>query len=61
MGQIAIRASYIFGLLTGGLDIGIMFIAVDIMNWNGTVWKIVSNIVVIILNYIASKLVIFKK
>ena len=47
--------------LTGGLDIGIMFIAVDIMNWNGTVWKIVSNIVVIILNYIASKLVIFKK
>ena len=48
-------------LLTGGLDIGIMFIAVDIMNWNGTVWKIVSNIVVIILNYIASKLVIFKK
>ena len=48
-------------LLTGFLDVAIMFVAVDLMNWNGMLWKIISNIIVIILNYIASKLVIFKK
>ena len=48
-------------LLTGILDIGIMFVAVDLMSWNGVFWKIISNILVIILNYAASKLVIFKK
>ncbi len=47
-------------ILTGVLDVGIMFVAVDFMNWNGTVWKIISNVLVIILNYVASKLVIFK-
>ena len=46
---------------TGILDIGIMYLAVDILNWNSTVWKLISNIIVIVLNYVASKLVIFKK
>lgn len=48
-------------VLTGVLDVGIMWIAVDIMNWNSILWKVISNILVIIANYIASKLVIFKK
>ena len=48
-------------LLTGLLDVGIMYVTVDVMGWNGMVWKLVSNVIVIILNYIASKLVIFKK
>lgn len=47
-------------LLTGILDIGIMLVAVDLMHWNGTIWKLISNVFVIILNYVASKLVIFK-
>lgn len=46
---------------TGILDVGIMFLAVDVMNLNSTVWKFISNIIVIALNYIASKLLIFKK
>lgn len=45
---------------TGLLDVGIMYLAVDVMNWNSTVWKLISNVIVIILNYIASKLVIFR-
>lgn len=48
-------------LATGILDVGIMYVAVDVANANGTVWKIVSNVLVIIINYVASKLVIFKK
>ncbi len=46
---------------TGVLDVLIMYLAVDVMGWNGTVWKLISNIVVVILNYIASKLFTFRK
>lgn len=48
-------------ILTGILDMVIMYLAVDVMEWNGTLWKILSNVLVVILNYIASKLVIFKR
>ena len=48
-------------LLTGLLDVGIMYAAVDVMHWNAIPWKLASNVLVIVLNYIASKLVIFRK
>ena len=48
-------------LLTGLLDIAIMYIFVDILKFNDIIIKVLSNIIVIILNYIASKLVIFSK
>lgn len=47
-------------LLTGLLDTGIMYICVDILNWNDMIIKMISNILVIVLNYVASKLIIFK-
>ena len=47
-------------LATGVLDVVIMYLAVDVMHWNATLWKLISNVIVIILNYIASRLVIFK-
>lgn len=47
-------------IATGLLDVGIMFLAVDVLHWNSTVWKLISNVLVIIINYIASKLIIFK-
>lgn len=50
-----------FRILTGILDVAIMAFAVDLMGWNGLLWKIISNVIVIILNYIASKFVVFKK
>lgn len=46
---------------TGVLEVGIMFVAVDMLHWNALIWKILCNIIVIILNYVASKLIIFKK
>ena len=45
-------------LATGILDILIMFVCVDML---GMHMKILSNVLVIVLNYIFSKLVIFKK
>ena len=47
--------------LTGVLDVAIMFVAVDLLSGNSLLWKIVSNIIVILLNFIASKILIFKK
>ncbi len=48
-------------IATGVLDVVIMYVAVDVLTMNSTVWKLISNIIVIILNYILSKLIIFKK
>lgn len=48
-------------LATGFVDLGCMWIFVDILNFNDVVIKILSNVLVIILNYIASKLFIFRK
>ena len=48
-------------LATGVLDIVIMFICVDIMGLHSLLMKVISNVLVIILNYVFSKLVIFKK
>ncbi len=52
---------FICRIATGIMDVGIMWLAVDKMQWNAMVWKFISNVIVIILNYIASKLVIFVK
>ena len=46
---------------TGLIDLLIMYIAVDVLKWNPILWKLISNVIVIILNYIASRLVIFRK
>ncbi|MBQ9394631.1 MAG: GtrA family protein [Proteobacteria bacterium] len=46
---------------TGLLDVLIMYITVDVMEWNAAVWKIISNIIVIIGNYVLSKFVVFSK
>lgn len=48
-------------MLTGALDVGIMAFAVDYMHWNGLLWKILSNVLVLVSNYFASKFIIFKK
>ena len=46
-------------LLTGLLDLLIMMIFVDALHFNDLVIKVISNIIVIVLNYLASKLLIF--
>ena len=46
---------------TGVLDLVIMYFAVDVFSLNALLWKTISNVIVIVLNYAASKLIIFRK
>ncbi len=48
-------------LATGIMDVAVMYLSVDLLHFNDIVMKIVSNVFVVILNYIFSKLFIFKK
>lgn len=48
-------------LATGILDIVIMYLCVDMLGMNDVIIKAGSNALVIILNYVASKLIIFRK
>lgn len=54
---------YFYGcrLLTGFLDLAVMYVSVDLMHFSGMTMKCIANVLVILANYIASKLVIFKK
>lgn len=47
-------------LATGVVDWACMFIFVDLLHFNDVIIKATANVLVIILNYVASKLVIFK-
>ena len=59
---IIFEAAYFFAcrVATGLLDVAIMYVFADVMRLNDVIVKTVSNIIVIILNYVASKLFIFK-
>lgn len=46
---------------TLAIDWAFMIVTVDILLQNGSLMKLVSNIIVVILNYLASKLIIFVK
>lgn len=52
---------FIFRLLSGFMDRGFMYLTVEKLMWPDVLMKTISNIVVIILNYVFSKLIIFKK
>ena len=46
---------------SGVLETLIILVTVDILGWNGNIWKLFTSILVVVLNYVASKLFIFKK
>lgn len=48
-------------LATGVLDIAIMYVTVDLLHFNDAVMKLLSNVIVIVLNYVISKLMVFRK
>ena len=43
------------------LDMGFMYLFVDILNLNDAIMKLVSNVLIIIANYVFSKLFVFKR
>ena len=47
--------------LTGVLDVVIMVAAVDVLNRNAMIWKFISNVLVTVINYFASRFYIFRK
>jgi len=52
---------FFFRLLSLLFDMGAMYVLIDVLNANELVSKIISNIFVIIINYVFSKVFIFKK
>lgn len=46
---------------SGLVETGILLVTVDLLHWNGNLWKLITSVLVVILNYIASKLVVFTK
>lgn len=48
-------------LVTGLIDWGCMYVFVEILKLNDVLIKFVANVVVILLNYVASKVLIFRK
>ena len=55
-----ISSFYVCRIATGMIDWLCMFIAVDMMHFNDVLIKTLANVLVIVLNFIASKLIIFK-
>ena len=46
---------------SGAAETLILLVAVDMLYWNGNLWKLLTSVIVVILNYIGSKLVVFRK
>lgn len=48
-------------IASGAAETLILLVTVDILHWNGNIWKIITSVLVIVMNYFASKLVVFRK
>lgn len=46
---------------SGGAETLILLLTVDILGWNGNLWKLIVSVLVVIANYFGSKLLVFKK
>lgn len=46
---------------SGLLETAIIFVTVDLLSWNGNWMKLATSVIVVILNYFASKLLVFRK
>ena len=46
---------------SGGMESAIIWIAVDLLGGNGNLWKLLTSVLEVVLNYIGSKLLVFRK
>lgn len=46
---------------SGLVESGILLLTVDVLAWNGNWMKLITSVLVIILNYVGSKLLVFRK
>lgn len=48
-------------IASGAMETVILLITVDLLCWDGNIWKLLTSVLVVILNYFGSKLLVFKK
>lgn len=48
-------------IASGTMETGIIFVTVDLLCWNGNIMKLITSVLVVIINYIISKLIVFNK
>lgn len=48
-------------IASGAMETVILLLTVDLLGWNGNIWKLITQVLVVILNYVTSKLVVFRK
>lgn len=48
-------------IASGVMETVILFVAVDCLAMNGNIWKLITQMLVIVMNYVGSKLVVFRK
>ena len=48
-------------IASGAMETLILLLTVDLLGWNGNIWKLITQVLVVVLNYITSKVVVFKK
>lgn len=48
-------------VVSGALETAIIFVTVDLLCWNGNIMKLLTSVLVVVLNYVFSKLLVFKK
>lgn len=46
---------------SGLAETAVLFLTVDLLAWNGNLWKLLTSVLVVVLNYVGSKLLVFKK
>ena len=46
---------------SGVAETVILLVTVDLLHWNGNLWKLATSVLVVLLNYIGSKLLVFRK
>ena len=46
---------------SGGLETLILLVFVDLLHGNGNLWKLLTSVLVVVINYIGSKLLVFRK
>ena len=46
---------------SGAAETVILLLTVDLLGWNGNIWKLLTQVMVVVLNYVGSKLLVFRK
>ena len=46
---------------SGAMESVIIWLAVDLLGGNGNLWKLATSVLVVVLNYVGSKLLVFRK